>query len=193
MAVAEDRITIGEVEILETNEDPRNTGGLAAPLGSIAIFQDEANGTSREFKKFGTGDSDWRPINGPKFEISTETEALTTSTAFGLYNSGTVNIPYTAKYKITLDYTWSHDATQDDFDMEFDINAVQAEIKHRQEPKDSGGSGFGATDQRMSMSRSIIRTLNAGNNTFEIYYRTSVGGVESSLYGATITIEEWEG
>lgn len=59
MAV-QDLITIGSVWDLTTDADPSAGGGLAAPVGSTARFDNAGVGTL--YVKYGTGDTDWDVI-----------------------------------------------------------------------------------------------------------------------------------
>lgn len=62
MANVENRITVGEVDILQVDQDPSLDIGTPSPVGSLAIIQDEANQESALYQKTGLLDTDWTLI-----------------------------------------------------------------------------------------------------------------------------------
>ena len=62
MANVENTITVGEVDILEVDQDPSLGAGTSSPVGSLAIVQDEVNEESALYQKTGPLDTDWTLI-----------------------------------------------------------------------------------------------------------------------------------
>lgn len=62
MANVENTITVGEVDILEIDQDPSLGLGTPSPVGSLAIVQDEVNEESALYQKTGPLDTDWSLI-----------------------------------------------------------------------------------------------------------------------------------
>ena len=62
MANIEGQITVNEVDILEVDSPPSSGGGTPAPVGSIAIEQDELNQEGRLYQKIGPLDTDWSQV-----------------------------------------------------------------------------------------------------------------------------------
>lgn len=59
MAVISSQITVGETDILEVDSNPAEGLGTSAPLGTVAIVQDESNEVGQLFQKTGPLDTDW--------------------------------------------------------------------------------------------------------------------------------------
>ena len=59
MALIEGQITINEVDVLEVDSNPGAGAGTPAPVGSLAIEQDEINSEGRLYQKTGPLDTDW--------------------------------------------------------------------------------------------------------------------------------------
>lgn len=87
-------------------------------------------------------------------------------------------------YILNWSYFWSHDATSNDFEARIQQDDATTLMFHKQEPKDSGGSGPGGTDQRHAASGFIFVTLGVGNYTFDLDFRTLNNNVESTMLDA---------
>lgn len=82
---SEGLITINEVEIHEVNADPTTGGGVAAPIGSLALLD-----TSKVWQKTGAGNTAWSRLSatvragtvaGASFSGAIKKFALTFTTA----------------------------------------------------------------------------------------------------------------
>lgn len=62
MANIQNRITVGEVDILQVDQDPSLGIGTPSPVGSLAIVQDEINEESALYQKTGPLDTNWSLI-----------------------------------------------------------------------------------------------------------------------------------
>lgn len=93
-------------------------------------------------------------------------------------------------YHLEWSYFWSHDSTQNDFEGRITQDGNDPPIMlHVEEPKDSGGSGPGGTNQRKPASGFIfLDGLTAGTYTFNLDLRTRVDGVESTMIDARMRI-----
>lgn len=83
-------------------------------------------------------------------------------------------------YRIDYSYLWNHDATNTDFIAQIKQDGTVIYF-HRQEPKDSGGSGPGGTDQIHTASGFQILALTPGNYDFVLSFGTSDNDDESTL------------
>lgn len=62
MANIENTITVGEVDILEVDQDPSLGAGTSSPVGSLAIVQNETDEKGTLYQKTGPLDTDWTLI-----------------------------------------------------------------------------------------------------------------------------------
>lgn len=93
-------------------------------------------------------------------------------------------------YVLTVSYGWNHDNTGDDFEARIMQNAAQLGELHKQEPQDSAGGGGTGTTQRFYVTRRIVLPSLSGIQTFDLDYRTDAAGQESSIWEATIELEQ---
>ena len=93
-------------------------------------------------------------------------------------------------YVLIVSYGWNHDATGNDFEARIMQNAAQVGELHKQEPQDSAGGGGTGTTQRFYETRRIVLPGLSGIQTFDLDYRTDAGGQESSIWEATIELEQ---
>ena len=73
------------------------------------------------------------------------------------------------EYELSISYGWNHNATNSDFESRLSFNGVILGdifgngITHKQEPKDSAGSGAGSgSSQQFGFSRVFPLTLSSG-------------------------------
>jgi hypothetical protein len=99
-----------------------------------------------------------------------------------------VNTLNAGRYKIEWSYFWSHDATTNDFVARIRQDGTTDIMTHRQEPKDSGGTGPGGTNQRQPASGFIFVNLGTGSFQFDLEFATENGGVESTMGDARMMI-----
>jgi hypothetical protein len=59
MATKLGMISVNHPHIIHVDGDPSATGGTPAPLGSLAIYDDDVGGTGKLWQKFGVNDTDW--------------------------------------------------------------------------------------------------------------------------------------
>lgn len=93
-------------------------------------------------------------------------------------------------YRIGWSYGWNEDSTYDDFRAQL-LLAGTPLWKHRQEPKDSGGSGDDdwsqtGTDQLFRSSGFLYVDLSAGAHIFTLQWCTSDSGREASIWDAVL-------
>lgn len=119
--------------------------------------------------------------------------STTTSTTFQNKVSMTNLVPFPAgTYVWEVSYGWNHDSQQDDFEARLTFNGGQIGELHKQEPKDSQGADPTGTTQRHYVTRQYFFTLGsslAAGQTFNLDYRTSAGGNESSIWEAVSIIK----
>jgi len=117
-------------------------------------------------------------------------EDTLTSTGFEVNNTLAVNVTpaQVGAAFLLVTYMWSVDTTNNDFRARVLQNSSQLGQEHRQEPKDSGGSGGGAgTDQRHAASRLFPVTLSVGTETFELEFQPS-GNYEASIFDSVMLL-----
>lgn len=120
--------------------------------------------------------------------------SISTSTGWRTKLVLTVVVSATGTYRIGWSYGWSADITSYDFRARLlDHNATQV-WGHRQEPKDSGGTGSGdwkktGTDQLFRSSGVLYLNLSAGSHTLTLQWCSSSKGNEASIWDAVL--EAW--
>ena len=131
--------------------------------------------------------------------IKSQQGLINQTTTFETFVSGTLDLPYDGDYEVITSYVWSSNDTTQDFQGQLLINGAQF-FEHRQEPKDSGGAGITlpvigggtantGTNQRYGFTmHQIAEGLTAGNNTFDLQFAGSAGGIEPAIYEAAITV-----
>jgi hypothetical protein len=90
------------------------------------------------------------------------------------------NVTVAGVYRLDITYLWNHDAQSNDFIAQVKEGGV-VRYFHRQEPKDSLGTGVGGTDQVHTASGFILLNLGVGSFTFEFSFGTSAGAAESTV------------
>jgi hypothetical protein len=88
-------------------------------------------------------------------------------------------------YRLDYSYQWNHDATNNDFVAQIKRDGVR-EYFHRQEPKDSVGSGPGSTDQVYPASGFILLALTPATYSFVFSFGTSNDNDESTVLRSTL-------
>jgi len=92
-------------------------------------------------------------------------------------------------YHLEWSYFWSHDATNNDFEARIQVNDTTTLMTHVQEPKDSGGSGPGGTNQRFPAAGFIsLLGLTAGTYNYDLDLRTRNNNVESTMLDARMRV-----
>jgi len=123
-----------------------------------------------------------------------EAESLAPSTDTGgafqtkLTLSVTTNASNAGRYRLDWSYAWNHNATNNDFLARIRQDGSTDIMTHRQEPKDSGGSGPGGTNQVHRASGFINLTLTTGTFQFDLDYATQTPGIESTIADARLMI-----
>ncbi len=131
----------------------------------------------------GSGTADITNVYGSGFS-SEQSEALGTTTlgSFGNYITLTTASVLPGIYKIVWSYTWSYDNTGNDFLGRLLFDGSDTLMSHRQEPKDSSGSGPAGTNQRFLAAGFAFVTLSVtGTHTFELDF-ASAGGHTAAIY-----------
>lgn len=146
--------------------------------------------------------TNWIPYDDFKDHISTESGMVNQSTSFEEFMSLSTNVPATANYKISWTYEWSINTTGSDFEAQIQVDNSTVISNHKQEAKDSSGSGIslpkttgGTTDtgtsQRYTHSGFQIVNLTAGIHTVDLDWACEQSNNRAAIYRATITIERW--
>ena len=94
-------------------------------------------------------------------------------------------------YDVWVSYGWAYDASNSDFRSRFFIDGAkigETNDLHRQEPKDSGGSGPGTgTDQQLGFSRLFNGlAIPAGNIDVDLLITSSSNNVEASVWDVNL-------
>ena len=134
-------------------------------------------------------------LASPTSDFTTYTAAVstTTSTIFQTYLETSVQ-KAEGDYLIFVSYAWNADTTSSDIEV-----SIQEEVdgggyaeiveSHLQEPSDSAGDFSGtASDQKFCVARMIPRTLTEGDYSWRIQWRTTIGGVEASIWDGAIAV-----
>lgn len=114
--------------------------------------------------------------------------STTTSTTFQNKITLAAGVIPAGLYKVKVSYGWNHDATNNDFEGRILNNGAQLGELHKQEPKDSAGTDPTGTTQRHYVHREYFVNFPAGARTLDLEYRTDSGGVESSIWEASLEL-----
>lgn len=120
-----------------------------------------------------------------------ESTATSTTTSTSWQTKLTLNTSSLAggTYLLEINYGWSADTTQYDFEGRVRQGATVLGQIHKQEAKDAAGSnGSTGTDQRYLAHRRYVLPLTAGSYTYTLQWRTSVSGNEASVWDAYMTL-----
>lgn len=116
--------------------------------------------------------------------------STTTSTNFQSKISITTPTLPAGMYRIGVSYGWNHDSASNDFEARVMEDGSRIGQLHKQEPKDSAGNfSTTASNQRHYLTRTYYRDLSAGTHDYDIEFRTSNNGTESSMWD--VVIEMW--
>lgn len=128
-------------------------------------------------------------VFGSEFQEVSE-DSITTTTGTGFINKVTLNtsnLP-AGNYMLKWNYQWNYDDGANDFRGLVRNNTTAEDyMEHRQEPKDTGGTGPGGSDQRHQNSGFIIRSL-TGVNEIVIDYAAGSGGVTTAIWNARLAL-----
>jgi len=115
-----------------------------------------------------------------------------TSFANGIRHNETVTTRHNAKYKISVEYDCSMDATNSNIRVELVVDGVIVRIQE-EEMQDSGGTAVNGsgTDQRLPKPLGWVGNLTAGDHTVILRFRADTNGVESTMHYSHITVERW--
>lgn len=109
----------------------------------------------------------------------------TTGTSWLTKLSLTENFPNSV-YMVIVSYGWNYDDGGSDFQGRLTLDGVQQGEIHQQEPKDTGGTfATTGTNQRHYLTRVFLLPLN-GSQTLDVQLQSSIGGVEASMWDASI-------
>jgi len=90
-------------------------------------------------------------------------------------------------YYIGWNYQWNYDQTNNDFLGRVTLDGVPSLMEHRQEPKDSGGTGPGGSNQAHQLSGHDIVVLTAGIRTINIDF-ASGNGDTAAIWNARLVM-----
>lgn len=128
-------------------------------------------------------------VFGTEFQEDSD-DTITTTTSVVFTNKLRLTTPAlpAGNYRIEWNYQWNYDQGTTDFVGQVSNNTtVDLYMEHRQEPKDTGGSGPGGTDQRHQLSGFVVRAL-SGINEIDINYAAGSNGVVAAIWNARLTI-----
>ncbi len=102
-------------------------------------------------------------------------------------------------YIIELTYGWNHNSINNDFESVLTFDGVILGdpfgngVTHKEEPKDSSGTGGGSgTSQQLSFSGRYDHVITvAGVKTIQLQYRTDVATNASTIWNASILIKKF--
>lgn len=136
-------------------------------------------------------------VYGTNFNLFSDTGISTTTlTAFQDKINDTTTALEAGDYKITVSYTWNHNAVNNDFEARFLFNGAAAGqdaagLIHKAEPKDAGGNAVtgSGSSQRYDYTKTYYVTgVTAGTKTVQLSYRTDNAGTASTILEAYIEI-----
>jgi hypothetical protein len=183
-----DWVLLGDMQVDTYDSDNDNLVDSAEQLNDGVNIV-----TASEIRNF----LDNLPVFGTELQ-TVENLSVTTSTSTGFTNKidfDTTNLP-SGLYKVEWSYGWNYDNFFDDFEAELALNDQfginNLIMKHKQEPKDTSGSGSGrfsatATDQLFRSAGFRILNL-SGVNNFKLRFRTLNPGTEASIWDVTLVI-----
>ena len=98
-------------------------------------------------------------------------------------------------YELTLSYGWNHNATNSDFESRLSFDGtILGDVfgngtTHKEEPKDSSGTGGGSsTSQQLNFSRTFPMTLTAGIKPIVFDFRSDDSSDLSTTWGVYIKL-----
>jgi len=139
-------------------------------------------------------------VFGEAYQSDTDmTFRSTSGTAFFEVHSITTPSLTAGTYRVEWLYIWSHNANGNDYECRVQVDNMTnlyeqtdggggAFDEHRQEPKDSGGSGDGGTNQRHVTSGWADVVLAAAAHTIDIDISTSNAGTASSVHRTQLAV-----
>lgn len=179
-----------------TNVQPIQTltqfDSLIGAANSDKIYTVQMNGSGTAF------------VTRQEFEAyaTTDTCLINSTGGFAQFLSLSFTAPVTGNYHIYVFYSWSYDDATSDFEGRIQLDGVDLpRSEHIQEPKDVGGTGetcanFGGgtdnsgTNQRYGKSYSKYINVTTGAHTIDLDFASGgAGGIEATIYGATISIK----
>lgn len=134
--------------------------------------------------------------------IRSTTGLINQTTTFDDYLILTTTVPETGNYKISWSYTWSYNNGGDDFNARIQIDNSTTIMEHKQEPKDTAGTGESlsttaggtvnsGTNQKHLASGFDIVNLTSGSHTIDLDFSSTTANAEATIYRGILTIEKW--
>lgn len=192
-------ITVQSVNSLS----PDSSGNVNLALDDLTDVDDSNNPKTEDgyYSKFWNNATSQYELFREFEAYATENNPLVHQTAnnFFTYLTLTVDIPVAGDYRLDTSFLWSLNTTGADIRTRL-INGGTTYWEHRQEAKDSAGTGITvdnttggttntSTDQRYLGQRSIVlENLAAGVQTFEFQFTASGTGLEPAIYQADMFI-----
>ena len=134
--------------------------------------------------------------------VTVDSPLMNQTTTLEQYASLSTTIPATGNYKVSWSYIWSINSTTLDFEAELELDNATTIMTHIQEAKDSAGTGITvpttgggnvntSTNQRYHCSGFKVINIAAGARTIDLDFAGQDVSLESTIYQACITIEEF--
>jgi hypothetical protein len=133
--------------------------------------------------------------NFNQFILASETNTSAPHTTWvNIINGNTTSLD-AGDYELSISYGWNHAATNSDFEsrLTFDgsilDNIFSNGVTHKQEPKDSAGTGGGSgTSQQLSFDKTFPLTLTSGVKTVVFDIRSDDASDTSTAWGVYIKL-----
>jgi len=161
------------------------------------------NDTFSAYKVIGTDATEKAVFyHAPFYAFSKDdTGLINNTTTFSQYLRLNFDVPQNGLYEIKWHYVWSLNNNANDFraQVQLDDNLFLDIREHKQEPKDSAGTGEtlplvgggtlnSGTNQRTTVTGFDAQTLVAGSHFVDIDIACSLADTRAAIYGARISV-----
>lgn len=191
-----------DVDFSSLNDQAFINSAISTHEQTIDNHDDVDTSTKAVGDKLVWNGTNWVPFKDYKVHIKANQAVGTNDTAFSQRLRLNYNIPEAGEYKVTISYVWSYNATTSDFRALAEFNDIDEIFEHRQEPKDSAGTGVtidlleggtanSGTDQKYVLSFSEVYTLPVGAGFIDLDLGASAVDQEAAMYKANIILERF--
>jgi len=170
------------------------------PAGDFYIFNDSDNGDAWTRRDSGgvdiiLGGSAIYGSNLNTFAAAGEDNTAQPHTTWVNSISDTTTALIAGDYELSICYGWNHNASNTDFESRLSFDgSIVGDIfgngtTHKQEPKDSAGSGGSSgSSQQLNFSRTFPMTLTAGTKAVVFDFRSDDGADLSTVWNVYIKL-----